>query len=60
LNLTARNTTSIARAFFWFWLEIIGALQSGWEHVDGIELSEEFVSIAEARIKYWMQPSLAA
>lgn len=40
--------------------EIIGALQSGWEHVDGIELEPSYVSIANARIQHWMQPALAA
>ena len=44
--------------------EMIGALQAGWEYVEGVELTEEYIPIAEARIKYWLeqmdkeQPSL--
>ena len=34
--------------------EMIGALQAGWEHVEGVELTEEYIPIAEARIKYWL------
>jgi site-specific DNA-methyltransferase (adenine-specific) len=34
--------------------EMIGALQAGWEHVEGVELTEEYIPIAEARIKYWV------
>lgn len=34
--------------------EIIGALQAGWEYVEGVELTEEYIPIAEARIKYWL------
>lgn len=33
--------------------EMIGALQAGWEFVEGVELTEEYIPIAEARIKYW-------
>lgn len=33
--------------------EMIGALQAGWDYVEGIELTEEYIPIAEARIKYW-------
>ena len=33
--------------------EMIGALQAGWEYVEGVELTEEYIPIAEARIKYW-------
>jgi len=33
--------------------EMIGALQAGWEHVEGVELTEEYIPIAEARIKHW-------
>jgi flagellar basal body rod protein FlgF len=32
---------------------MIGALQAGWEYVEGVELTEEYIPIAEARIKYW-------
>lgn len=34
--------------------EMIGALQAGWEYVEGVELTEEYIPIAEARIKYWV------
>jgi DNA modification methylase len=33
--------------------EMIGALQAGWEYVEGVELTEEYIPIAEARIKHW-------
>jgi DNA modification methylase len=33
--------------------EMIGALQAGWDYVEGVELTEEYIPIAEARIKYW-------
>ena len=33
--------------------EMIGALQAGWEEVIGVELTEEYIPIAEARIKHW-------
>ncbi len=33
--------------------EMIGGLQAGWEYVEGVELTEEYIPIAEARIKYW-------
>ena len=35
--------------------EMIGALQAGWGHVEGVELTEEYIPIAEARIKYWLE-----
>jgi len=35
--------------------EMIGALQAGWEYVEGVELTEEYIPIAEARIKYWLK-----
>ena len=35
--------------------EMIGALQAGWEYVEGVELTEEYIPIAEARIKYWIK-----
>lgn len=42
--------------------ECIGAMRAGWEHVEGVELEEDHVSIARARIDYWAergtQPSL--
>lgn len=34
--------------------EMIGALQAGWEYVEGVELTEEYIPIAEARIKHWL------
>ena len=34
--------------------EMIGALQAGWDYVEGVELTEEYIPIAEARIKYWL------
>jgi DNA modification methylase len=33
--------------------EMIGALQAGWEYVEGVELTAEYIPIAEARIKHW-------
>jgi site-specific DNA-methyltransferase (adenine-specific) len=33
--------------------EMIGAHKAGWEEITGIELSEEYTNIAEARLKYW-------
>ena len=33
--------------------EMIGALQAGWEYVEGVELTEEYIPIAEARIMHW-------
>ncbi len=35
--------------------EMIGALQAGWEYVEGVELTEEYIPIAEARIKHWLE-----
>ena len=35
--------------------EMIGALQAGWEYVEGVELTDEYIPIAEARIKYWLE-----
>ena len=35
--------------------EMIGALQAGWEYVEGVEITEEYIPIAEARIKYWVE-----
>jgi hypothetical protein len=35
--------------------EMIGALLAGWEEVVGIEKEPQYVSIAEARIKHWLQ-----
>ena len=33
--------------------EAIGAMQAGWEHVEGVELTEEYLPIARARVEYW-------
>jgi site-specific DNA-methyltransferase (adenine-specific) len=33
--------------------ECIGAMQAGWEEIDGVEITEEYVPIAQARIEYW-------
>lgn len=33
--------------------EMVGALQAGWGEVIGVELTEEYIPIAEARIKHW-------
>jgi site-specific DNA-methyltransferase (adenine-specific) len=35
--------------------EMIGALQAGWEYVEGVELTEDYIPIAEARIKHWLE-----
>jgi len=36
--------------------EMVGAIQAGWDEVVGIELSPEYVTIAERRIKYFITP----
>lgn len=33
--------------------EVIGCLLAGWDEIIGIELSEEYTTIAEARLNYW-------
>jgi len=33
--------------------EIIGALLAGWRNITGIEISEEYLSLAEARLGWW-------
>ena len=35
--------------------ECIGAMQAGWEHVTGVELTEEYLPIARARVEYWQE-----
>lgn len=35
--------------------EMIGSLRAGWEHVEGCELSEEFITIANTRIPHWLK-----
>jgi hypothetical protein len=33
--------------------ECIGAMQAGWEQVTGVELTEEYIPIGQARVEYW-------
>lgn len=33
--------------------EMIGALLAGWEHIQGIEFSQEYTEIAKARLAHW-------
>lgn len=33
--------------------EIIGAYQAGWDEVIGVEMTEEYIGVAQARIDYW-------
>jgi len=35
--------------------EMIGAMQAGWDEITGVELTAEYIPIAEARLKYWKQ-----
>ena len=35
--------------------ETIGGMLAGWDHVDGIELSDEYATVANRRIEYWIQ-----
>jgi hypothetical protein len=35
--------------------ECIGAMQAGWEQVTGVELTAEYIPIAEARVKHWAE-----
>ena len=35
--------------------EIIGAIKAGWKNWIGIEISEEYAEIANARIAYWQE-----
>jgi site-specific DNA-methyltransferase (adenine-specific) len=35
--------------------EVIGALQAGWSHVDGIDSWDVAVRISRARIAHWMK-----
>ena len=32
---------------------MIGALLSGWDHITGIEMTEEYIPIAQQRLKFW-------
>jgi DNA modification methylase len=33
--------------------EVIGAMQAGWDEIQGVELTDKYIPIAEARIEYW-------
>ncbi len=33
--------------------EMIGAMLAGWEEIEGVELTDEYLPIAKARIDYW-------
>ena len=33
--------------------EMIGGYLAGWEEITGIEMTEEYIPISEARIKFW-------
>lgn len=35
--------------------EMIGAIQAGWDEIEGVELTEEYIPIAEARLSYWQR-----
>lgn len=39
--------------------EIIGALLAGWDEVVGIELDENYIRIAEFRIRHWITATIA-
>lgn len=34
--------------------EMIGALKAGWDYVVGVEMNEDYVEIAKARLKFWI------
>jgi len=34
--------------------EMIGAFKGGWDHVTGIELQEQYVELAEQRLRWWV------
>jgi hypothetical protein len=34
---------------------MIGARLAGWDTIDGIEMTDDYIPIAEARIKWWSQ-----
>ena len=38
--------------------EMIGAILAGWEEVTGVELTDEYIPIAEARIEHWSKRQL--
>lgn len=40
--------------------EIIGAIKAGWRRWLGIEISQEYAEIANARIAYWQEQAEAA
>jgi site-specific DNA-methyltransferase (adenine-specific) len=35
--------------------ECIGAMQAGWDEVVGVELTEEYIPIAKARVEHWQK-----
>lgn len=35
--------------------EMIGSLLAGWEYVEGVELTPEYIPIAEKRLEYWIK-----
>ena len=35
--------------------EMIGGLLAGWEYVEGIELTPEYIPIAYKRLEYWVK-----
>jgi len=35
--------------------EMIGGLLAGWDQIDGVEITPEYVPVAEARLTYWQQ-----
>lgn len=33
--------------------EMIGAMQAGWEDIQGVEITPDYIPVAQARIEYW-------
>lgn len=40
--------------------EQIGGAMAGWEEIEGVELTEEYIPINRARIKYWSRKNIGA
>lgn len=38
--------------------ECIGSMQAGWEEIVGVELTEEYLPIAKARVEYWSKQGI--
>jgi site-specific DNA-methyltransferase (adenine-specific) len=38
--------------------EMIGAMQAGWDDIMGVEIDQEYLAIANARIVYWQKEIL--